>query len=99
MNPTRLSEYQFCPRVPRALTFALIFTAWLCDFETRRVTHLFQASRYLRLVKTAVLPSNGVCSAVPIDAPLEHQKLGVGDRMSERFCTVCIGNAKGKLDR
>ena len=47
MKLTRLSEYQFCPRVPRARTFALSFTAWLCDLDTRRVMQRFQASRYL----------------------------------------------------
>ena len=98
MSLERRSLYH-CPRVCAACTWALTFKEWPCLPAMRFSITLFQLSRYLRLVKTAVLPSNGVCSAVPIDAPLEHQKLGVGDRMSERFCTVCIGNAKGKLDR
>ena len=52
----------------------------------------------LRLVKTAVLPSRGVCSAVPIDAPLARRNLHFGKTTLERFSAIRIGHAKGQRE-
>ena len=74
-NCARVSLYQFWLLVPRARTFALIFTEWLCFLLTRRTTVLFHRSRYLRFVKTAVLPSNSTFSGRRMEAPRRYESI------------------------